>query len=146
VYEENLKDYLLALEALDEAYAAAVAAVRCPRVLFADRFPFVYTMEDYGIEYVAAFRGCTTETDASFETVIRLASRVDEWGLSCVLTTEHPIEGLAAQICANTQGKNQRILAMRSLQSVTKKQLESGVTYLDTMTQNLSVLKEVLTN
>ena len=145
-YQRNLEAYHAELDALDKAYAQAVSSQITPSVVFADRFPFVYLMEDYGVRYAAAFRGCTTDTDADFDTVLRLASRVDEWGLTYVLTTEKPTQGLAEQICANTKSKNQKILAMHSLQSVTRRQMEEGMTYLNVMEQNLEILKIVLTN
>ena len=146
IYQKNLEDYLVHIRALDQAYSEAATASENPAVLFADRFPFVYLMEDYGIRYGAAFRGCTTDADADFDTILRLSSRVDEWGLSYVLTTENPVSGLAEQIRANTKNKNQTILAMNSLQSVTDKQLDEGITYLETMKQNLETLRIVLTN
>lgn len=144
LYQANLASYLASLETLDRSYTELVAEVENPTVLFADRFPFVYLMEDYGVRYAAAFRGCTTDTDADFETIRRLAAKVDEWHLSSMLVTESAVTGLADQIRANTRDKNQSILVMNSLQTVTKKELESGVSYLGIMTDNLDVLREAL--
>ena len=113
-------------------------------VLFGDRFPFRYLADDYGLSYYAAFAGCSAESEASFETVSFLAKKVDELGLPCVLTIEGKNHKLAETIVRSTAGKNQKVLTMDSMQSMTSKDAANGATYLSVMEQNLSVLKEAL--
>ena len=144
IYDRNRNAYAEQLLALDTEFREAAEAAQSPSVVFADRFPFVYLMEDYGIRYRAAFRGCTTETDADFDTICRLAEQVDQWGLSFLMTTESPTEGLAEQVRANTKTKDQRILVMNSIQSVTRAELAEGRTYLNDMRENLDVLRQGL--
>lgn len=144
VYDANLKKYEGELDALDQQYQKAVNAAGNKTLLFGDRFPFRYLVDDYGIKYYAAFVGCSAETEASFETVSFLAKKMDELGLKHVMTIEGPDKKIAATVIENTKDKNQDVLALNSMQSVTTKDIEGGETYLGVMQQNLEVLKKAL--
>ena len=144
VYDANLKKYEGELDALDQQYQQAVNAAGNKTLLFGDRFPFRYLVDDYGIKYYAAFVGCSAETEASFETVSFLAKKMDELGLKHVMTIEGPDNKIAATVIENTKDKNQDVLALNSMQSVTTKDIEGGETYLGVMQQNLEVLKKAL--
>ncbi len=143
-YAANTSAYIKKLSALDAGYQAAVDAATYKTVLFGDRFPFRYMVDDYGLSYYAAFVGCSAETEASFETISFLAGKVDELNLPCVLTIEGAQHRIAETIVQNTIVKNQKVLTMDSMQSTTSKDVASGTTYLSVMEQNLSVLKEAL--
>ena len=143
-YAANASAYIEELSTLDGAYQSAVDGAASKTVLFGDRFPFRYLVDDYGLRYYAAFAGCSAETEASFETVSFLAKKVDELGLPCVLTIEGKNHKLAETIVQSTAGKNQKVLTMDSMQSMTSKDAANGATYLSVMEQNLSVLKEAL--
>ena len=140
-YIANAAAYRDKLAALDADYKAAVDGATHKTVLFGDRFPFRYLVDDYGLRYYAAFAGCSAETEASFETVSFLAKKVDELGLPCVLTIEGAQHRIAETIVQNTAGKNQKVLTM---DSTTSKDVANGATYLSVMEKNLSVLKEAL--
>ena len=143
-YATNAAAYIEKLSALDGAYQSAVDGAAHKTVLFGDRFPFRYLVDDYGLHYYAAFAGCSAETEASFETVSFLAKKVDELGLPCVLTIEGAQHRIAETIVQNTAGKKQKVLTMDSMQSTTSKDVANGATYLSVMEKNLSVLKEAL--
>lgn len=143
-YAENATAYDAKLADLDRRYAKAVADGAHKEVVFADRFPFRYLTEDYGISYYAAFVGCSAETEASFETVAFLAKKVDELGLGSVLVIEGSSQDIARTVVQNTREKNQKILVMDSLQSTTRADVEAGKTYLSAMEQNLSTLADAL--
>ena len=143
-YKQNSEAYVEKLNALDAEYRAAVSSASVTTLLFGDRFPFRYLVEDYGLSYYAAFVGCSAETEASFETVAFLAQKVDELSLSAVLTIEGTDHRIAETVVQNTRSKDQRILTMDSLQSVTAKDVGNGATYLSLMEKNLSVLKDAL--
>ena len=143
-YAANASAYIEKLSALDGAYRSAVDGAARKTVLFGDRFPFRYLVDDYGLRYYAAFAGCSAETEASFETVSFLAKKVDDLGLPCVLTIEGAQHRIAETIVQNTVGKNQKVLTMDSMQSTTSKDVANGATYLSVMEKNLSVLKEAL--
>lgn len=143
-YAANTSAYIEKLSALDGAYQSAVDGAARKTVLFGDRFPFRYLVDDYGLSYYAAFAGCSAESEASFETVSFLAKKVDELKLPCVLTIEGKNHKLAETIVQSTAGKKQKVLTMDSMQSMTSKDAANGATYLSVMEQNLSVLKEAL--
>ena len=144
IYAANADAYVKKLSALDAEYQTAVDAASNKTILFGDRFPFRYLVDDYGLRYYAAFVGCSAETEAGFETISFLAKRVDEWKRPCVLTIEGAQHKIAETIVRNTTAKNQRVLTMDSMQSTTSKDVKNGTTYLSVMEKNLSVLKEAL--
>ncbi len=145
-YRKNAAAYGDSLSTLDGQYREAIEKAPCKTLLFADRFPFVYLAEDYGFSYIAAFRGCTTETDADSDTIIRLATAADEHGLSHIMVTESSDRALAESVIRATANKNQQILAMDSMQSVTAKDRTAGVTYRSVMEANLVVLTQALSH
>lgn len=143
-YAANAAAYAEKLSALDGEYRAAVDSGKYKTLLFGDRFPFRYLADDYGLDYYAAFPGCSAETEASFETVSFLAGKMDALGLPCVLTIEGTQHKIAETIVQNTAQKNQQVLTMDSMQAVTANDAASGVSYLSIMEKNLSVLKKAL--
>lgn len=143
-YSANSAAYVEKLSALDADYQTAVDSASYKTVLFGDRFPFRYMVDDYDLSYYAAFVGCSAETEASFETISFLAKKVDELKLPCVLTIEGTQHKIAETIVENTIEKNQKVLTMDSMQSTTSKDAANGTTYLSIMEKNLSVLKQAL--
>ncbi len=143
-YKKNTAEYLEKLNILDAEYQAAVEGALVNVILFGDRFPFRYLVDDYGLSYYAAFVGCSAETEASFETITFLSKKVDELSLPAVLTIEGTDHRIAETIVQNTQMKDQKILTMDSMQAITAKDVENGATYLSIMEKNLSVLKDAL--
>lgn len=143
-YAANAASYLEKLAALDGEYQTVVDNAARKTVLFGDRFPFRYLVDDYGLSYYAAFVGCSAETEASFETISFLAGKVDELGLPCVLTIEGAQHKIAETIVQNSAAKNQSILTLDSMQSTTSADAANGTTYLSAMESNLDVLKQAL--
>ena len=144
VYQTNAENYIKKLDTLDKQYANTIQNAKYKAILFGDRFPFRNMVDDYDLKYYAAFAGCSAETMAGFETVTFLAKKADELQLPVILTIENSDGRIAEAVKSNTTKKNQKILAMNSLQSVTKEQLADGITYLQVMQENLSVLSEAL--
>lgn len=143
-YKANAASYIEKLNALDADYQSAVSAASKNTILFGDRFPFRYLVDDYNLEYYAAFVGCSAESEASFETIVFLAGKVDELSLPAVLTIEGKEHSIAQTIVENTAAKDQKILTMDSMQSTTSEDIKNGASYLSIMESNLSVLKEAL--
>ena len=144
VYSKNAEAYTKQLAALDTEFKAAVKSAKKSTVLFGDRFPFRYLTDDYDLNYYAAFLGCSAESEASFETIIFLANKVDELGLNAILTIEKSDTKIAKTVVNSTKNKNQQILEMDSLQSITTKEIIGGRNYLSAMKKNLEVLKKAL--
>ena len=143
-YKANAASYIEKRNALDADYQSAVSAASKNTILFGDRFPFRYLVDDYNLEYYAAFVGCSAESEASFETIVFLAGKVDELSLPAVLTIEGKDHSIAQTIVENTAAKDQKILTMDSMQSTTSEDIKNGASYLSIMESNLSVLKEAL--
>lgn len=143
-YNGNVTSYVNSLKDLDNRYSEAVKAGTKDTLLFADRFPFRYLVDDYNLKYYAAFVGCSAETEASFETIKFLANKVDELGLSVILKIESSDGSIANTVKNATTNKNQTILTMDSIQSASTKEYKEGRNYLSIMEQNLGVLKEAL--
>lgn len=144
LYSGNAASYLKKLSSLDASYQDVVDHSQKKTLLFGDRFPFRYLTDDYGLAYYAAFNGCSAETEASFDTITFLAKKVDTLQLSCILTIDNGDEKIAKTILSNTAKKDQQILTINSLQSVTSDDVENGVTYLSVMEDNLKVLEKAL--
>lgn len=143
-YAANANAYKEKLAALDAEYEKAVSGAPVKTLLFGDRFPFRYMTDDYGIDYYAAFVGCSAETEASFETVTFLANKLDELGLKSVMTIEGSNQKLANTIIKTSSSGDQQILTLDSIQSVTADDIANGNDYLAKMANNLEVLKEAL--
>ena len=143
VYEANKNAYVEKIKGLDASYETVVQEAGTKILLFGDRFPFRYLTEDYGLTYYAAFPGCSAETEASFETIIFLAEKIDEYKLPCILTIDGSDKSIAESIQNNVNGEAV-IKEMNSLQAVSQAQIAEGITYLSVMEENLEVLKEAL--
>lgn len=143
-YENNFAAYKQKLAALDKDYSSAVKNAKYKTLVFGDRFPFRYLVDDYNLKYYAAFAGCSAETEASFETIVFLAGKVDELSLPAVCTIEGREHKIAETVRDTTKAKNQKILTFDSMQSTTSKDIKNGVAYLSVMEKNLKVLKEAL--
>ena len=144
IYKKNSEEYISKLSELDSKYQKTVDDAARKTVLFGDRFPFRYLTDDYGLDYYAAFVGCSAETEASFKTVKFLAEKVDELDLPCVMTIEGSDHKIAETIIRKTADKDQKVLTMDSMQAVTASDLKDGKTYLSVMEKNLEALKEAL--
>ena len=145
-YTANADAYVKKLEELDKEYKKAVDESNLKYILVGDRFPFRYLVDDYGLKYSAAFVGCSAETEASFDTITFLAGKLDELGLKNVVTIENSDQKIAKTIIENTKNKDQGLVVLNSLQSVSQKEIDGGLTYLSVMKDNLEVLKKALAN
>ena len=143
-YVDNAAEYVDRLNDLDGRYALTVSKGKRKEILFGDRFPFRYMADDYGLIYYAAFVGCSAESEASFETITFLAQKVDDLKLPVILTIEGSDHNIAESIKNATESKNQEILTMDSMQSVTVDDVTAGETYLNVMEDNLNALSQAL--
>ncbi len=144
IYQENASAYSEKLKDLDVKYQEVVDGASQKTLLFGDRFPFRYLVDDYGLSYYAAFVGCSAESEASFDTISFLANKVDELGLKDIMAIENSNQKIAKTIIENTKEKNQKILTLDTMQSTTSDDVKNGTTYLSVMEKNLEVLKEAL--
>ena len=121
-----------------------VSSAKKDTLVFGDRFPFRYLVDDYGLNYYAAFIGCSAETEASFETVAFLAEKVKEIGVKNVIVLENSDTKIADTIIQTSGVSDCSTLVMNSLQSYQLTYTDADETYLSIMTDNLAVLRQAL--
>lgn len=145
LYKKNAENYINQLIKLDGEFQSVVSAAKYKTLIFCDRFPFRYLTEDYQLEYYAAFPGCSSETDASFKTVVFLAEKLNQLNLPAVLTVDSGGTKLAQTVvsCADN-AENIKILSLDSMQSVKFKNGQTDKTYLDAMRHNLEAITQCL--
>ena len=144
-YHMNAALYIAKVSALDAQYRAMVDSASFKTILFGDRFPFRYLVDDYGIKYFAAFVGCSAESEASFETVAFLAGKMDSLALPAIFTIDGSNGKIARAILdASKKSKDAQVLTLNSMQSVTDAQMQAGMDYLSMMLSNLEILKKAL--
>jgi zinc transport system substrate-binding protein len=144
-YRRNAAGYINELAALDELYISAVEAAKRNVILVADRFPFRYLADDYGLTYHAAFSGCSADVEADPKTVNFLIDRLNGSNLPVIFILENSSNRpLAETVKRNSDAKNQAILTLNACQSISKRDIAGGISYLSIMTENLKVLKLAL--
>ncbi len=143
-YEDNSDRYKKALEELDRNFAASLEGAKRDTLLFADRFPFRYLTEDYGLDYYAAFIGCSAETEASFETIAFLSDKINELGLDSILILEGSDGKIAETVIRDSGKEGVRILRIDSMQSVDSDDVANGADYISIMEHDLEIIWEAL--
>ncbi len=143
-YKENTANYIGKLVELDASYKSALEQSEGDTLIFADRFPFLYMMQDYDVNYFAAFQGCSAETEANIETIAFLAEKVNEYETDYVLIIDNGLHDVAATVISNSEHTDAQTLVLNSMQSVNQEQLDAGATYYGYMQENLEILKQAL--
>lgn len=140
-YKKNSEDYIKELEKLDSDITDVVSNARVKTLIFAERFPFRYLAEHYGLKYYAAFAGCSSNSEPSLATINFLAGKVKEENVSKVLTIEFSNGSVADTICQMTGATRAEL---HSCHNVSKEDFNNGVTYLELMKRNVNTLREAL--
>ncbi len=144
VYAKNAETYISSLEELDASFETAIKEAPRDTLLFTDRFPFLYMMNDYEVEYFAAFQGCSAETEATFETIAFLSDKINELDINNLLIIDNGLVELANTVKNNSDNKDCEILTLHSMQSVSTEEISNGTSYYDIMSSNLETLKLAL--
>ena len=134
---KNANEYIEELEALDSEFAAL--NLEGKKFIVADRFPFLYLAKEYGLDYLAAFPGCSDQTHSSFEVMTYLIGEVKEHNVRAIFKTEDENVHIAEQLSDSTGAE---IYTLYSCQSITKAQLDAGESYISLMRKNLETMKE----
>ena len=140
-YQDRLAAYLRELTDLDRAFRDTVEAGQRHLLVFGDRFPLLYFCREYGLDYRAAFHGCSGDTEPSLATLKYLIDKVNQEDIPVVYTIELSSQKVANAI-AETTGA--RVLTFHSCQTLTRQEFDGGETYLSLMWKNVDVLKEGL--
>jgi len=143
IYETNAASYMEEIQSVDDKFKEVIKQTNSPIMVFGDRFPFLYFAKQYGIEYRAAFAGCSTEMEASAGTLAYLINYVKEHSIHSIFTVEFSNQNIARAISEQTGAE---ILQFHSCHNVTKDEWEKGETYVSLMNQNVETLKKAFLN
>lgn len=140
-YQARLDEYLAQLEALDQDFRQVVDGAKRTTLVFGDRFPLLYFCRTYGLDYRAAFHGCSGDTEPSLATLKYLIDKVNAEDIPVVYTIELSSQKIADAIAETTGAK---VLTFQSCQTVSRADFDGGATYLSLMRRNVEALKEGL--
>ena len=140
-YAAACADYVEKLKKLDAEYEAMVAKARNKTIVFAEKFPFRYLCDHYGISHYSAFEGCSTQSEPGLATLVSLARIIKDNGLNAVLTVEFSTATVADWLAKET-GAN--IMRLHSCHSLTAEEFKAGESYISLMEENLRVLEEAM--
>lgn len=139
-YEKRAEAYEDKLSRLDEKFEELTENHQGSTLVFADRFAFRYFTEEYNLNHFAAFPGCSSESEPSARTVSQLIDMVKKEKIPVVFYTETSNQKLADTVCEETGAEK---MLLHSCHTVTKEQLEGGITYTDLMEGNYEALKKL---
>lgn len=140
-FEENEERYRAELKKLDSDFRQVVSEGRTRMIVVADRFPFRYFADEYGLSYRAAFSGCSGDTEPSAKTIAYLIDRIRENQIPAVYYLELSSHRTADIIEEETGAKP---LLLHSCHNVTRRQFDEGITYLQLMEKNVEHLRQGL--
>ena len=141
VFQANEADYLGKLKNLNQEFRDVVDGADLDLIVMADKFPLRYFADTYELRYRAAFSGCSSDTEPSAKTIAYLIDKVREEQIPAVYYLELSSHRVAEIISEETGAKP---LLFHSCHNVTRREFESGVTYLQLMEQNVVNLREGL--
>ena len=140
-YRANARDYIAQILELDAQFREIVENAERRTIVFGDRFPIRYFAEEYGLDYFAAFPGCSSETEPSASTLAFLIDKVRQEKIPVVFSIELSNGNIARAICESSEAVPR---SYHSCHNVTRDQMKSGETYVSLMTRNLDVIREAL--
>ncbi len=140
-YKSNLASYVEKLQDIDKQFKTIVENGKRKEIVVGDRFPLRYFVEEYGLDYYAAFPGCSGDTEASASTIAFLTDKVMADKIPVIFTIELSNGNIAKSI---SEATNAKIMTFYSCHNVTKEDFEAGLTYIDFMEKNIEALKEAL--
>ena len=140
-YEKNAENYIKQIENVRNEIQEIVANKKRDRLVFGDKMPMQYFLNEFGLTASAAFNGCSTEAEPGTKTITYLVNKVKEEQIPVVLYIELST-GKTAKSIANETGA--KIMQIQTLHNISKDDFKNGETYVSLMERNLPVLKEAL--
>ena len=142
--ELNYQNYSNSLDTLNEQYIEMVTSAKENLIIVTDRFPFRYLCDEYDIDYYAAFPGCSSESNADFETIVFLAEQLKEKDIDAVVVTESDSANISQAVIEASEKTDVEVLRIDSLQTVDYGDIENGAHYIDIMRSNMEQLRSAL--
>ena len=140
-YEENAAAYVEQLAQVDAEIMEIVAQAKRKTIVVADRFPFLYFVRDYGLDYAAAFPGCSDQTDAGADTLLHLINTAKREQAPYIYRAELSGESFARAVA---RAAGAQVLPLNSCHNVTREAFDAGATYVSLMRQNAENLRKGL--
>lgn len=140
-FAQNSANYKAKLADLDRKFQSIVDNSSRRTLVFGDRFPLRYFVDDYNLEYFAAFPGCSEQNEASSKTISYLVNKIKTEEIPVVLIIELTSDDIAQTIANETGAK---VLVFSAAHNISAEDFENGRTYADIMEANLAVLEEAL--
>ncbi len=137
-YRKNCDEYMKKIEAVSNEIKKEVKNSENPFMLVADRFPFLYFAEQYGIQYEAAFDGCAVSTDISLKTMARLTDTIENNDIKAIFCTELSNQNIAKVL---SEELGVEIIELHSAHNVSLNDFKNGITYVDIMCRNREALE-----
>ena len=137
-YRANAEAYAGEIEQIDAEITDIVANARRKTLVFADRFPFVYLVRAYGLDYLAAFPSCTADTEPSAQVVTALIKKVVDERIPAVYTIELSTQAIAKTVAEETGAQ---ILTLHSMQTLSQADFDTGASWVSLMRDNVAALK-----
>ncbi len=140
-YRKNTSEYLAKLEELHNSYVEVTDNAKNKTIIMGDRFPFRYLAKEYNLEYMAAFPGCSADSEPGAKTVSQLIEKIKAYNIPVVFHIEFSNKKTAEAL---SEATGAQIRLLHSCHNVTENELLNNITYIDLMEQNLNNLKEAL--
>ena len=140
-YRANCDGYCAQIEALDARFASLCESAPHKLLVFADRFPMLYFCREFGLDYRAAFHGCSGDTEPSLATIKFLIDKVENENIPVVYTIDFGTKKVAAVVSECTGAA---VDTLYSMQTVSRADFDAGETYLTLMERNYEALRKGL--
>ena len=141
IFEANTGLYRNELQDIDSQLRLVISDANKNKLVFADRFPFLYLADDYGLDYLAAFPGCSEQTEADSKTVAKLIDEIRNGNINVILKIELTNDSLAQAIAEATGAK---IRTLNSAHNISQEDFDKNIKLTDIMRDNLVVIREAL--
>jgi zinc transport system substrate-binding protein len=141
LYQKNADNYIKEVKDIDNEIREVINSSKRKLLIFGDRFPLRYFVDEYNLDYYAAFSGCSEQSEASAKTIAFLVNKVKEDDIPVVFHIELSNGNIANAISNETGAK---VLEFHSAHNISQKDFDNGITYVDIMKKNIEVLKEAL--
>ena len=140
-FDNNAEKYISEIKDIDSQIRDIVKHAKRKTLVFGDRFPFKYFVEEYGLDYKAAFPGCSDEMEPSAETVSYLVNFIRKENIPVVLYVELSNQKVADTLANETGTKT---MCLNSAHNLSQQDFDKGVTYVSIMKENIKTLKAAL--
>lgn len=138
-YRVRTDSLKLKLSALDKKIRTTLSTRKGSTVIFAGHNMFGYFASRYGLEFLSPYTGFSPEAEPQARRLVELEQTMKEKSLTVVYHEEN-IDPRAAQAIGEATGA--RMVMLHGAHNVTQEELDSGVTYLSIIEDNLAKLQK----